>query len=174
RQRANPTEAWASRYGQPEEFARAMRFLSESERVQQERERAAEYARARELRHARRLAMTLGLIIVAMLASLAGYWLGWVRESTAYFNQFAKVYGVPHGIGPLSPQQVRHRLWSVRIVRAGWFGRVVRMEAIDSQFRPTTKHTIGTYLADAEQTPQRREVRWMFLYDDHGHVAHEE
>jgi hypothetical protein len=174
RERVNPTEAWAARYGQPDDFARAMRFLTESDQAQQAREREAERARTRELRHARRLSMTLAAIIVAILAGFVGYYYGWIRESSGYFSQFSKVRGVPKGIGTLSAQQVRHRPWSIRITRAGWFGRVRRMEAIDNQFRPTPKHDIGTYLAESESVAQRREVRWSFLYDDHGHVAHEE
>ena len=97
-----------------------------------------------------------------------------MRESSTYFNSFVKVEGVPKGIGALSAEQVRHRLSSIRIVRAGWFGHVRRAEAVDNQFRLTTKHSIGTYLAESESVAQRREVQWTFLYDDHGHVAHEE
>lgn len=174
RERVAPTEAWASRYGQPGDFARAMTFLTESDVAQQARDREAENARRRELRRARRVSMTLGAIIVAILAGFLGYWLGWVRESSTYFNSYVKVEGVPKGIGALSIQQVRHRPWSIRIVRAGWFGHVRRAEAVDNQIRLTTKHSIGTYLGESESIAQRREVKWTFLYDDHGHVAHEE
>lgn len=173
KERATPNEAWATRYGQPEDFARAMRFLQASEAEHQRREAESSRARERALRHARRLAWTLGAIIVALLCTLAGYWYGWIREYEAHYNLFVKVHGVPRGIGALTGRQVAHRPWSLKIVKAGRRGLVQRMEAVDSRGRPSTRHGIGTYLSESQGVPQRREVRWEFLYDANGHVAHE-
>src|SRR5207249_2103623 len=70
RQRMNPTEAWASRYGLSGDFALAMRFLEASEREHLARKAAARQARERALHRARRLALIFGTVAAALTAGI--------------------------------------------------------------------------------------------------------
>jgi YD repeat-containing protein len=173
RERAAPNEPWAARYGQPGDFQVAMRFLAASEAEHHRREEDARRARERALRHARRLALVLGTIVIAILAAFVGYWYFWVREYAAHYAAFSKVDGVPSGIGRLTSDQVRHRPSSLRIVRSGRLGLVRRMESVDSRGELSPRHNVGTYLSESRGVPQRREVRWEFVYDARDRVAYE-
>ncbi len=78
------------------------------------------------------------LVILAAIAA-SGAALGWlvynvlyVWEHAFYYRAYVSVYGAPEGIGPeLSLEQVRHRPLSYRIVKAGRFGRTLRMYAVN-------------------------------------------
>jgi hypothetical protein len=170
--RANPNEGWAARYGSSEDFTRALRFLDASEAEHRLRVAQLRMARERALRRARRVAWTLAAMIAAIAVGATAYWYGWIREYKAYYNSFTKVNGVPIGIGELSSQQA-HRRWSIKLVRAGRFGSVRRVEAVDDRGGLTPGHSVGTYVSETADVAQRREVRWEFLYDADGRVVHE-
>lgn len=172
RNRAQPTEAWAARYGTPGDFALAMTFLDASAREQKAREAEAEAARRQSLRSARRFGMLVTLLVLATVGSLA-YYLALVREHAAYFNDFTKVRGVPHGIGRLTLAQVHHRATSMKLVTKGFFGPVLRLEAINSREEPTTKHQVQSYLDDEADTTENTPVRWEFGSDERGQVLQE-
>lgn len=92
------------------------------------------------------------LVILAAIAA-SGAALGWfvynmfyVWEHAFYYREFVSVYGAPEGIGrELSLEQVRHRPLSFRIVKAGRFGRSLRMYAVNS-------------LDDGQGDPEAREM----------------
>jgi hypothetical protein len=109
----------------------------------------------------------LGVVLVVLGA---GFWyFALVREHVAHFANVSSVRGEPLGIGRLSGASVSSRPWSLRIVRRGYFGRVLRMEAIDGRGQLTTRHEIGNYLAHARDrliTERLKEVAWRYIYDD--------
>jgi len=174
RQRSNPSEGWAVRYGSREAFALAMKFLDASEAEQRVRELQAEKLREQALRAARRLAWIFGTVLVLLAVGAIGYWYSMVRESASYYNKFVKVNGAPKGIGRLTLSQVGKRLWSIKLVKKGWFGPVMRMEAVNSRNEPTVRHAIEPYF-DAWEPSQVTPVRWEFVYDtsDRHRVAYE-
>ena len=106
-----------------------------------------------------------------LLIGILGYY--WLRvwNHDAYFSNYVKRRGVPHGIGPLTAEQVSHRSQSYRITTKGYRGLVVRMDAVNAAGQFTTGALISGFKASEEGTD--KDVRWEYVYDADGQVAYE-
>jgi tRNA A-37 threonylcarbamoyl transferase component Bud32 len=87
-------------------------------------ERAARLVRRRPAR------VALALVLCALLGAGAWYWATNLRQTVEYYAEEVHRWGVPEGIGPLTPEQVRHRALSCRFLKRG--GRVERLEFVNS------------------------------------------
>ena len=174
RKREQPTALWARRYGG--DFELAMLFLAESEKATETRE--AEIA-AKRLAAVRRwrLAFASASAVAALLLVAVGYvYEAEFAEHIRYYNTFVKRFGEPVGVGELSPDQIRHRAASLKIVRKGFLNPVLRMEAVDAEGNCTPQNGVGTYLqtpSEVENGSPLHECRWEFVYDDKGEVVYE-
>jgi hypothetical protein len=119
RQQEKPSPEWAERYGGRDRFQRAMQFLDASEAAQRAAAAAEEAGRQAQLRRIRRLAWGFGAATVSLAAAILLYCMAYVWDFNAYYKDYVKVWGVPHGIGPLSAAEVRHRAASYKITRRG-------------------------------------------------------
>ncbi len=175
KEREEPTAPWATRYSDAaEDFPLAMEFLGESEKASRARLAAAERQRGRQLKRAWAVATASLLAVVGLVSYILVHRYFYVWPHTAYYNAFVQMKGAPHGIGNLSPDQVRHRSVSLEIVTRGSRGPVLKMRAVDSRGQPTAHHGIGTYLKYAkEEREQSAPVLWEYAYDDFDQVSHE-
>jgi len=164
RNQEKPTVAWASRYGDADDFPVAMSFL-----------RASEHAENRRLLWKRGLASCSALLAVGLAAFVLLYHAWYVAESVSYYNETVKVWGVPRGVGkPLTLDEVRHRSVSFELTRRGSRGPVTQMRAVDGALRPTVDHGIGTYFVyRRSQRIKDVAVRWEFELDGSGRAMHE-
>jgi hypothetical protein len=167
-------ETWALRYGSGEEFQLAMDFLTSSEKEQQRRNEEAREGVRRKIRTARRAAIFAGAIASLAVVTLLGFFYFFVWDYEAYYVSFVKVLGAPKGIGELKSAQVKRRPVSLRIIRRGRIGPVLRMEAVNRNGKLTPQQFIGTYLNEGEkgQSPSK-EARWEFTYDRNRRVTQE-
>lgn len=132
---------------------------------------------ARAIGFAKRRPRTAGLVTFASLfmvgaLSLCVHWLLYVRPTYEYYADFVERWGVPDtGIVPLTSEQRRHRNYSYRITRAGWYGFVIRIEAIDSRDRLTRYSPLNffqlrdEYEFDPEQVSFDKACRADYVYD---------
>ena len=172
--KANPTETWALRYGSPGEFQVALEFLNASEQQQNRLKEKAWQATKRKVYHAYIAAVGFALVALVLLSVVLLNRYFYVWPHSAFYNSYATRRGVPTGIGALSVDQVKRRLSSVKIVREGRRGKVLKMEVVDRRGELTWQHSIGTYLkaSDIDQSLPS-EVRWEYTYDETGEVMQE-
>ena len=81
----------------------------------------------------RTLLMRAGAL-AAVLLTLAGgglYWDLYVREHDEYYNSYAKRLGAFEGVGRVPADDAAHRSRTLRFVRKGRLGPVIRVDAID-------------------------------------------
>jgi hypothetical protein len=173
------------------ELSIVIEFLDNSQKEQRRREVEVRKEQTKKLRRARYLAVSFATlaIILAFGILLYSYLLVW--DHVAYYADFNKLgkkpiwvtnktyvkgqswIGEPRGIGELSDKQVKSRPVSIKIIRKGLLGHVVRMETVNSRHETTHLHSIGTYLEPKEKYKQK-EVAWEFNYDSAGRVSYEE
>ena len=193
KEQEKPNATWAERYGG--NFKLAMEFLDASEKVRIAKEAEEEAKRQHELQQARSLAeaqlqraklqskINKWLRRVAIFLGASSLILGalilWQRDSyvwihESYYNTYAKRNGLPIGIGKLSKHQVQKRTSSLRFIKKGRFGQLLRMEAVNSQGKLTTKHSVGTYFKpNPEQFSPKQECQWIFDLDPQGRIVYE-
>lgn len=132
-------------------------------------------------------AMALGLAIV--LLSIGLYiWDYLFREHVNYYKSFTKRFGIPIGIGKLSPEAVKHREASIRFIQKGRRGPVLRMEAVTSERRLNAMSSLtlnyfkpinpieSLSISDNEATIEdyaKKACGWEFVYDSDGRVVYE-
>ncbi|MBV8524249.1 MAG: ATP-binding protein, partial [Acetobacteraceae bacterium] len=128
REQEAPSAEWARRYGDVEQFQRAMKFLAASEEARRLAMVAEAKMRQRQVRRLRRAVLGLGLATTGLAAVILGYWVGFVREYDTYYTDFVNRWDAPQGIGaPLSASEIRNHSASYKIIRRGLLdGPVVR------------------------------------------------
>ncbi|WP_241018587.1 PDZ domain-containing protein [Paraburkholderia sp. Tr-20389] len=172
--REKPTATWARRYGG--DFDRAMEFLRASETRHQADVAAKEASRRHQLRRYRQTVYGLIALLILTSGAVAIYWYATQREYATYYNTFVEHWGVPQGYGRLTEAQVRERPLSIRIVTHGRFGRVLRMEAVNSFGDCEPENSITQPLDNGSDnnplTSQRslNECKWVYVpdTDEHG------
>jgi hypothetical protein len=109
--------------------------------------------------------LAIGFGVVALV--LAGFILlhHYLRvwEHVGYYNSFVKINGEPMGVGKLSSSQVKHRPVSIKIVKRGKRGHVLRMEAVNSQGELTARYGTCTYLESSDES-KHAVAAWVFNY----------
>ncbi len=174
RERVKPTELWAGRYGG--NFVLAMQFLDASAQARAAEEQAQREQRQRQVRRLRRVtmaSMAAALICIGALGSV--YWFGYA-EHVAYYQNLAKRWGEPVGIGALDTDTVHHRLWSLKFIERGihydpqspWrFAYTVNeIEAVDADGKCTPENAIKTYLSESDEDfSTSHECLWRFVRD---------
>ena len=171
---AKPALPWALRYGLSGDFELAMEFLAASEEEQRRQEEEAREIDLRKIRQARRVAISAIALAMLVITAALGYCYLEVWDYTACYNGFVKVWGAPKGVDELKLAQVKRRPLSLRIVRKGRIGPVLRMEAVNRNRELTPQSFIGTYLESREKgDAPSKEVRWEFTYESKGRVAQE-
>jgi phage protein U len=104
-------------------------------------------------------AAVAGALALSLIATVClGYYF-FFQEHEDYYREFTKKNGFPLGIGPLSKLEARSRpvsfvLVKKGIVRRGWklhWKPAFRVVAVDSLLKPTTHHSVGTYLWEAQR-----------------------
>jgi hypothetical protein len=161
-----PEEAWAARYGNVGDLDIALKFLDASEKEQRREQALDRVKRARRVRW-RVVSVALGVTAVVCLATCVGYFYLYRVDYVEYYNTYTKQYDQPVGIGELSADQVSHRQLSFRIVKQGRWGRVLRLQAVNSSGKLTSRHAIGTRLEDNATglfDEPGREVSWEYAY----------
>jgi hypothetical protein len=162
--------------------------------AQAERLRAEQEAQRRKQRVTLAIACALA---VALVATIWGGYYVFVQEHTAYYSDFAKRNGFPVGTTPVSESEARRHAVSYLLVRKGvtregWKLRwkpAFRMVAVDSRLKPTTNHSVGTYLwrrdsgagdAQGDQSQARAErlglhtiCQWEFVSNANGEIIYE-
>ncbi len=162
--------------------------------TQAERLRAEQVAQRRKQRVTMAVACALA---VALIATIWGGYYFFVQEHKAYFTDFSKRNGFPVGTIPISEAEARHHAVSFLLIhkgitRDGWkwhWKPAFRMIAVDARLKPTTNHTIGTYLwkrdsdsgdPEGSQTQARAErlglqtvCQWEFISNANGEIIYE-
>ena len=84
-------------------------------------------------RRRRSVVMRAAALAAAVLVIAGGtlYWDLYLREHAAYYNAYAKRWGVFEGVGPVSADDAERRSQTLRLVRQGRLGPVTRAETID-------------------------------------------
>jgi len=82
--------------------------------------------------------------------------------------------GMPVGIGRLTPEQVRHRAFSYKLIRKGSKGPVVEVTAVNHEENPTPYNNRGTYFEPNPSRSYSHECKWKFSNDNKGNIIHEE
>ena len=163
------------------EQERKARELADLKARQVELEREKEIQR----RKARRLLVAC-VALAVFAATLSGFIIWIIYQNsphTAYFNDYIERKGIFEGVGPLTKEQVSRRSSSFKFIRQGLDGRLVRVEAIDSEGRLTHRHSAGTYIKfksavnafsalGINENPAR-ECHWEFVQDEAREIAYE-
>jgi TRAP transporter TAXI family solute receptor len=135
-------------------------------------ERAEAQARAHK-RHQRISAILIAALLI-LCAIIYSYYYCSIRAYISFYNEYAKRWGIPEGVGQLTKHQVQKRSVSLRFTRKGRYGPVLKMEAVDSRGEPTPKHGVGTYLKqNSGQISLKRECRWEYVRDSEGRIVYE-
>ncbi len=92
-----------------------------------------------------------------------------------YFANVIRRWGVPEGIGPVTQEQQRRRLSTLKFTRRG--GVVEKIEAVNGQGFPTVWHNMGAYLLEAPEGSgwggRTRECVWEYKRDAEGKLVDE-
>jgi hypothetical protein len=130
----------------------------------------------RVLKWARRRPATAAILGLAALLLLGGaglglwYWNARLRLKVEYYANWVYRYGEPEGVGLLNEEQVGHRGVSYKLYRRA--GRVEALEAVDARGRPTTRHTLTTFLGSLDPAGSKTQVcRYEFQRNDQGQVT---
>ena len=123
-----------------------------------------------------RMGIPAGVVIAGLVAG--GWWYldRYMWEHKAYYNTYAKRYGLPRGVGRLSAAQVRRRAVSLQFISEGRNNSAHTMMAVNPTGECTSRHGFGTYLKAAdwkEQLNPMRECRWIFERGSNGQVVYE-
>src|SRR5271166_1650136 len=170
RQREAPSEVWAERYGNRDQFHLAMEFLDASEETQRKATAAEQARRQRQLSRLRRLAWGFAGATVTLLAAIVLYSIAYVREHVAYYKDYVTVWGLPKGVEPLTAAEIGHRSESYRIITRGLYGPVLNMELVNSAGH------LGYGLFAIMSSPEQKAntpFRWEYAYDAQGRIAYE-
>lgn len=116
-----------------------------------------------------------------LLAVLIGGGLWWrhqylyVWETTEYFAETQRIHGEYHGRGqPLTDTERAHRYASLRLVRAGTRGRLLRMESVDSAGRHRWSSSLALPPDVCDALPPRNQPCQNYLrYNEEGFVSEE-
>jgi hypothetical protein len=130
---------------------------SRDSRLTREALAQAERLRAEQVAQRRKQRITLAVACALAIALVATIWGGYyffVQEHKAYYSDMTKRNGFPVGVLPVSESNARKLAVSYLLVhkgitRDGWRFRwkpAFRMVAVNSQLKPTSNHSIGTYL----------------------------
>lgn len=122
---------------------------------------------------------TLGSLLglLAILACIGGAVVhgGFYAKRVAYFKNFVKRWGVPVGIGAISPERAAKVSQAYRFQYRGWWGPLERVELVNGQGTPVPHAASILWIEDLRQNlpNKHREVAYQFRYDDRGRVAEE-
>ena len=170
RHREIPSEAWAERYGDRDQFHLAMRFLDASEEAQRKATAAEQARRQQQLSRLRRLAWGFAGATATWLAAIILYSIAYVREHVGYYKDYVTVWGVPKGTEPLTAAEIGYRTKSYRIITRGLYGPVLSMELVNSAGH------LGYGLFAMTSSPEQKAntpFRWEYAYDARGRIAYE-
>ncbi len=165
-----PSEAWAARYGDRDQFHLAMKFLDASEEGQRVAAAAEEAKRHQQLRRVKRLAWGFGGATVTLVAAILFYSIAYVWDHVTYYKDNAEVFGVRRGIGLLSAADIVHRSISYRFITEGLRGPVLSVEQVNSAGH--LGWGLSGLMAAAGEQPDA-EFRWEYAYDSQGRIANE-
>jgi hypothetical protein len=173
---------------------------SRDSRLTREALAQAERLRADQVAQRRKQRITLAVACALAIALVATVWGGYyffVQEHKSYFSDFTKRNGFPVGTIPISQSEARKHSVSFLLVRKGitrqgWhfhWKPAFRMVALDSELKPTTNHSVGTYLwrrdsdsgdtegsqaqARAERLGLQTVCQWEFVSNANGEIIYE-
>ena len=119
------------------------------------------------------------------LAAISAYWVWdtYFHVKTAYYASFVQRDGVYEGVGWLSPEEVRHRMASLKF--SSRHGKVVKVEVVNAAGHLTSPDllpgpsffSMGDYLSDKRKSDVAADAtkacQWEFIRDSEGHVVYE-
>jgi len=171
---------------------------SRDSRLTREALAQAEVLRREQIAQRRKQRVTMAVacaLAVALIATIWGGYYFFVQEHKAYFIEISKRNGFPLGTIPISEADARHYAVSYLLVHKGviWEGwrprwkPAFRMVAVDSRLKPTTNHTLSTYLwrrdssdAQGEQSQARAQrlgldtmCQWEVVSNANGEIIYE-
>ena len=143
----------------------------QARQVELEREKEIHRRKFRRLLVACVLLAIFGLVVSGYLA-WDGYFHRWRHE--AYFSNYTIKNGIFEGVGPLKPEQVSNRRSSLKFIRRGACGPLVRVQAVDGKGRLTHLSVVENYMqfAATDENPVG-ECQWEFVEDETGRIAYE-
>ncbi len=149
--------------------ARAAR--EQEERNQQELRRALSRARRRTI-----IALATAVLALAGVAYSAYYWLAYIRPTSFYYRDFSDQLGKFAPYDELNLDAVRHRKLSFKVIRKGFRGEILSMEAVDNRGNPTMQNSLSTALNfenPGDQAAAQRHCCLEFEYDQEGRLVSE-
>lgn len=165
--RNSVTATWALRYGTREDFGAVCEFVCASEKDRDERQRKRNHS----LWMRKAIAMaTLGTLAIASAIAWVVWPVLYVWEHTSYYASLAHNRGAPIGLGALTSDQLRHRPLSFRIITAGLFGHVKRVDAVNSRDELTE---VYPEYKGTERGRHLTTSHWIYEYDAAGRIAAE-
>ncbi len=149
--------------------ARAAR--EEEERKEQALRRALSRARRRTI-----IALATAVLALAGVAYSAYYWLAYIHPTSFYYRDFSDQLGKVTPYGQLKLDAVRHRKLSIKVIRKGFRGEILGMEAVDNRGNPTIQNSLSTTLnfdSPSGQVAAGRYCCLEFEYDKEGRLVSE-
>lgn len=173
---------------------------SRDSRLTREALAQAERLKADQIAQRRKQRITLAVACALAIALVATVWGGYyffIQEHKSYFADFTKRNGFPVGTIAITQGDARKHSVSFLLVRKGvtrqgWhfhWKPAFRMVAVDSELKPTTNHSVGTYLwrrdsdsgdsegsqaqARAERLGLQNVCQWEFVSNANGEIIYE-
>ncbi len=159
---------------EPVSQSRASR--AQRKQVEESAARAAAAAkRERELRRkAHRLQIVCVVLILSFFAGAGAVWSNWYyrdRVHFCYYNNYAKKFGIPEGIGLLDDNQVSHRSSSLKFIYRG--ETLMSVEAVDFSNRLTSENGISGYSTGTNTAQSKQICQWNYFYDARTNLTYE-
>ena len=140
--------------------------------VREHRNQRRETEERKRVRRVQIMALAFGLATASLLAVILVALVARVWRYDAYYKDYAKVRGVPQGIGPLTAAEVGHRTASYKITKRGRLGPVLSMQLVNAAGEP--RDLSGTLLALAFHDEIAKKVsRWEYVLDAQRQIAYE-
>jgi hypothetical protein len=143
----------------------------EEERKQRELRRALSRARRRTI-----IALATAVLALAGVAYSAYYWLAYIRSTSSYYRNFSDQLGKVTPYGELNLDAVHHRSLSYKVIREGFRGQILSLEAVDNRGNPTIQNGLSTALnfdSSSDQAAAQRYCCLEFEYDKEGRLVSE-
>jgi hypothetical protein len=149
--------------------------------------RQAELEREKEIHRRKARTLLVACVVLAMFAGALSGYIIWNRYQNSphatYFSSYTQRNGIFEGVGPLTKEQVSRRSSSFKFIRQGLDGRLVRVQAVDSEGRLTHRHSASTYIKfrsamnassyfGGDDNPSR-DCQWEFVQDEAKEIAYQ-
>lgn len=120
-------------------------------------------------RPARAIVVLAAFLAVPVVFGTFRYWDAHVRTKVEYYANFAKDFGVPRGVGPVSEEESRHRFVTWKVTRHG--RQVESFEAVNGRGYASIEHGVTAFIHRQNET--KRECRYVYKRNADGNLEEE-